>query len=375
MSKKNINTDKYINEINKLSLTDERKLEIMSNIKKDANQSKVIPFSRVGKIAVAVACICVTTTVTAYAIGVLKSPSEVFSPIFGVEAEQTIYKDLIDKIGTSIGVSSTSNGVTITLDGIIGDKNNAYVVYTITNEDGSKIELTEDIIGSLTPGLANGTQLPDDYTNWSINRLMTTNEDGYLQLIEEFTIEDQLPIGEMLVSEFTKFSDYHETFIIEGNWKIEYSFDYEDTSIVIDVNETYSKYNKDYDDDVNYTIESLRISPISIVVNWSSYDIPDLVKSNSDEHDDIPVYIVEPNDDNNAVIVETVKEIIYGPPNPQILIHQKDGNVVNVIESPGFIAHNEEGFVSNQTSVTYERIILLEDIDKIQVGDIFVPMP
>ncbi len=347
----------------------------MSNIKKDANQSKVIPFSKIGKIAVAVACVCVTTTVTAYAIGVLKSPAEVFSPIFGVEAEQIAYTELIDNIGTAVGLSSTSNGVTITLDGIIGDKNNAYVVYTITNEDGSKIEVPEDIEPqNLISGAFNGTQLPDNYTNWHINIQTSINKDGHLQYIEKFTIEDGLPIGEMLTSEFTMFRDFYETFIIEGDWKIDYLFDYQDPSIVIDVNESFSKYNEKYDSDITYKIKSVRISPISIVVNWSANDIPELVASNIETTTDFPVVIVEPNNDDNAVIVDMTEYINSGPSSPQVSIHQKDGSIIdtNVLEFGGYI---EEGFVENQTSSTFEEIILLEDIDKIQVGDIFVPMP
>ncbi len=52
----------------------------------------------------------------------------------------------IDNIGRPIGVSDTHNGITITVDAIIGDNNNVFIVYSVSSVPEEAEGLLFDVV-------------------------------------------------------------------------------------------------------------------------------------------------------------------------------------------------------------------------------------
>ena len=66
------------------------------------------------------------------ATGVLPLPSDMLSDIFDGPVSQT---EIIDRIGRPVGASCSNNGVTVTADAIMGDKDMVTIAYTLTFDD------------------------------------------------------------------------------------------------------------------------------------------------------------------------------------------------------------------------------------------------
>ena len=71
---------------------------------------------------------------TASATDALKPAGEIFASLFGSSPAQ---QDAADRMSSAVGVSSSADGYTITVDAVIGDEYTCYVVYRITAEDGT----------------------------------------------------------------------------------------------------------------------------------------------------------------------------------------------------------------------------------------------
>ena len=97
------------------------------------------PVRTVARIAAvtAVLAIVIGGAGTAMATGVLPLPSDMLSDIFDGPASQT---EIIDRIGRPVGASCSNNGVTVTADAIMGDKDMVTIAYTLTFDDPAALK-------------------------------------------------------------------------------------------------------------------------------------------------------------------------------------------------------------------------------------------
>lgn len=216
---------------------------------------------------------------------------EAFSQRWGYSEEQV---EIIQEIGREVGVSVTDNGITMTVDAILGDETTAIVVYSITYEDGSPFILPPlgkgeyyrfgpayNDVGQYTTGteltiLADGGYFWESGGGYMRCDFVDVDpSDGSVQVIE--TLEfNKLPVGHQVFSTFADISVYkvdydwlgqvvssEMTLIHEGMWRMEYPFDYGDTGIVLAENESFVFEEK------NIHVEQIWMSPFSIRVEVS----------------------------------------------------------------------------------------------------------
>lgn len=90
------------------------------------------------RLAVSVlACVLAAAlTVGAGAAGFLKPVADLFAPVFGGEESQL---ELIERMGTSLGISDTRNGVTVTAEAMLNDGRNVAVLYSVSRESGEPL--------------------------------------------------------------------------------------------------------------------------------------------------------------------------------------------------------------------------------------------
>lgn len=230
--------------------------------------------------------------ITAGALYTSMNRSEIiFTERWGSSPEQL---ELIREIGTDVGSSSTDNGITFTVESMLGDKNTAIVVYSITNEDGSPFVLPPLGKGeSYTFARAfvdeeeaafhhTGTDIlvtaeeeflaPLGYEQ-TFNFVNVDLEDGSVQVMEVFRA-DTLPMGKWVFTTFKDIIlrkritdwkgetiDIEDSVVYEGFWRMEYLFDYENTGVILAEEQSFLlEEGKVY-------IEQLEISPFSISMN------------------------------------------------------------------------------------------------------------
>ena len=216
------------------------------------------PVFRTALIAAAMAAVLV---VGSSAAGILPSPAEIFTPLFGGAAAQT---EVIDKIGRPIGASDTDNGITITAEAIMGDQYNAVIVYTLTRDDGERflpegksLDETHLMIdgfngASWVKGGAHGG-------SWFVDE---DPEDNQIQLVETASSNVAMTKGTANASfedlQYWNAETEQAELLYPGKWKLRFEVDYEDCSVRLGGGETFSQ------DGLNFTIDEITLSPIAV---------------------------------------------------------------------------------------------------------------
>ncbi|MFR9542928.1 DUF4179 domain-containing protein [Bengtsoniella intestinalis] len=335
---------KYNDEISKIHFSDEGKINLMKNVKENANKNKVIKFSKLSKVSVIAASLALVS-VTAFATGILPPVTEILSPIFGGSVGQT---EIIEQIGRPIGASDTDKGVTITAEAIIGDKNNVCVVFKVAQEDGSPLELPdfvnyEDLVVSGTGVIF--TQLGGTHGNSRFE----LGEDGHYRVIQYISSDDDMPFGENVTASFEDLGYWGDDnkihTLVDGTWKMKFELNYEDTSITIDVGESFVK------EDVAFTVNSLTISPVGLLVDYTFDKTPTLSTESGQSTD-----------------LQKEEYALYNELG--IVLTMQDGTKLEFSSGGG--GSVQDGYTLAHKSGTFDEIIPLEEIDSITVGDIVV---
>lgn len=207
---------------------------------KDYSIKKISKISK--NILILVAIISIMTGWVYYS-GLSSKSIDIYSDKLGNSAEQI---QIIRQLGTPIGKSITNNGITLTVDAIIGDETTAIVLYSFSNEDNN-LYLPRINIGTYSFGrneegfiYSSGTDIISSGSK-GVEIIDIDTNDGIIEVIEYFNLRE-LPKGEIVTAIFNDIvlrgedwsweNDVTEL-IYEGSWNIEYLFDYTDASKIL----------------------------------------------------------------------------------------------------------------------------------------------
>ncbi|MFI3249460.1 MAG: DUF4179 domain-containing protein [Eubacteriales bacterium] len=332
----------YEIEMEQVRFTEEGKENMRKRIKENTNNSK--KSFPMGKYMGVAACLCILVG-TAYATGILQPVSEIFAPIFGGSVAQT---EIIDQIGRPLNASDTDKGITITAEAIIGDKNNVCVVFKVAQKDGTPLELPdsmthEDLVLSGTGVMF--SQLGGTHGNSRFD----LGEDGHYRMIQTLSSDDDMPFGTNVTASFEELGFWGDDNKIhtlsDGKWKMKFELNYEDTSVNIDVGESFLR------EDVTFTVDSIRISPVGLLVNYT-FDTTPTLSSESGQ-------TTEQQREEYALFKEL-----------DIIVTLQDGTEVDFSSGGG--GSVQDGYTQAHKSGTFDEIIPLEDIFSVTVGDVVV---
>ncbi|WP_304642822.1 DUF4179 domain-containing protein [uncultured Oscillibacter sp.] len=311
------------------------------------------PVFRTALIAAAMAAVLV---VGSSAAGILPSPAEIFTPLFGGAAAQT---EVIDKIGRPIGASDTDNGITITAEAIMGDQYNAVIVYTLTRDDGERflpegksLDETHLMIdgfngASWVKGGAHGG-------SWFVDE---DPEDNQIQLVETASSNVAMTKGTANASfedlQYWNAETEQAELLYPGKWKLRFEVDYEDCSVRLGGGETFSQ------DGLNFTIDEITLSPIAVRVVYTADSA--VVWSDAPSGREAP---------ENAPRRQRYLE------NIEILLTKTDGTVIDLGGSGGRVSPDYKADVSHCTKgQVFDEIIPLEEMESIRVGGVTYEIP
>lgn len=317
------------------------------------------PVRTVARIAAvtAVLAIVIGGAGTAMATGVLPLPSDMLSDIFDGPASQT---EIIDRIGRPVGASCSNNGVTVTADAIMGDKDMVTIAYTLTFDDPAALKkLSEPGENGTIAGSVDGNVYVDGEhggqgQSWLIDK---NPNDSSIQYFAQFSVESpglmgrtvRTHINSLVVPRAGKeLPEYKK--ILTGPWDLKFQLNYEDTSVTIPAPKSVN-FNG-----TKATIQEATVSCVGVSVRYNI--------DRSIEHDN-----------NSGKMSQNMEESMDAVGNIPLIVTFKDGHVEDATSHSGYFANKlDNGTTDVHKTWPFSQVCDKDKIASVQIGDTVIPM-
>lgn len=317
------------------------------------------PVRTVARIAAvtAVLAIVIGGAGTAMATGVLPLPSDMLSDIFDGPASQT---EIIDRIGRPVGASCSNNGVTVTADAIMGDKDMVTIAYTLTFDDPAALKkLSEPGENGTIAGSVDGNVYVDGEhggqgQSWLIDK---NPNDSSIQYFAQFSVESpglmgrtvRTHINSLVVPRAGKeLPEYKK--ILTGPWDLKFQLNYEDTSVTIPAPKSVN-FNG-----TKATIQEATVSCVGVSVRYNI--------DRSIEHDN-----------NSGKMSQNMEESMDAVGNIPLIVTFKDGHVEDATSHSGYFANKlDNGTTDVHKAWPFSQVCDTDKIASVQIGDTVIPM-
>lgn len=317
------------------------------------------PVRTVARIAAvtAVLAIVIGGAGTAMATGVLPLPSDMLSDIFDGPASQT---EIIDRIGRPVGASCSNNGVTVTADAIMGDKDMVTIAYTLTFDDPAALKkLSEPGENGTIAGSVDGNVYVDGEhggqgQSWLIDK---NPNDSSIQYFAQFSVESpglmgrtvRTHINSLVVPRAGKeLPEYKK--ILTGPWDLKFQLNYEDTSVTIPAPKSVN-FNG-----TKATIQEATVSYVGVSVRYNI--------DRSIEHDN-----------NSGKMSQNMEESMDAVGNIPLIVTFKDGHVEDATSHSGYFANKlDNGTTDVHKTWPFSQVCDTDKIASVQIGDTVIPM-
>lgn len=317
------------------------------------------PVRTVARIAAvtAVLAIVIGGAGTAMATGVLPLPSDMLSDIFDGPASQT---EIIDRIGRPVGASCSNNGVTVTADAIMGDKDMVTIAYTLTFDDPAALKkLSEPGENGTIAGSVDGNVYVDGEhggqgQSWLIDK---NPNDSSIQYFAQFSVESpglmgrtvRTHINSLVVPRAGKeLPEYKK--ILTGPWDLKFQLNYKDTSVTIPAPKSVN-FNG-----TKATIQEATVSCVGVSVRYNI--------DRSIEHDN-----------NSGKMSQNMEESMDAVGNIPLIVTFKDGHVEDATSHSGYFANKlDNGTTDVHKTWPFSQVCDTDKIASVQIGDTVIPM-
>lgn len=317
------------------------------------------PVRTVARIAAvtAVLAIVIGGAGTAMATGVLPLPSDMLSDIFDGPASQP---EIIDRIGRPVGASCSNNGVTVTADAIMGDKDMVTIAYTLTFDDPAALKkLSEPGENGTIAGSVDGNVYVDGEhggqgQSWLIDK---NPNDSSIQYFAQFSVESpglmgrtvRTHINSLVVPRAGKeLPEYKK--ILTGPWDLKFQLNYEDTSVTIPAPKSVN-FNG-----TKATIQEATVSCVGVSVRYNI--------DRSIEHDN-----------NSGKMSQNMEESMDAVGNIPLIVTFKDGHVEDATSHSGYFANKlDNGTTDVHKTWPFSQVCDTDKIASVQIGDTVIPM-
>lgn len=317
------------------------------------------PVRTVARIAAvtAVLAIVIGGAGTAMATGVLPLPSDMLSDIFDGPASQT---EIIDRIGRPVGASCSNNGVTVTADAIMGDKDMVTIAYTLTFDDPAALKkLSEPGENGTIAGSVDGNVYVDGEhggqgQSWLIDK---NPNDSSIQYFAQFSVESpglmgrtvRTHINSLVVPRAGKeLPEYKK--ILTGPWDLKFQLNYEDTSVTIPAPKSVN-FNG-----TKATIQEATVSCVGVSVRYNI--------DRSIEHDN-----------DSGKMSQNMEESMDAVGNIPLIVTFKDGHVEDATSHSGYFANKlDNGTTDVHKTWPFSQVCDTDKIASVQIGDTVIPM-
>lgn len=370
--------DEYTQELASLHYTQEQKDRLAAVAAHLAQQDtpqtthRRRPVRRALLITVAV---CALLIGTASATGMLKTIAEWFSPIFGTSSTQQA--DIINKIGTPVGVSDTDNGITLTAEAIVLDRYNLCVAYTISWEDDDAIDLPDWKIAKPDFNAPGSKQyllfekpicMLDTISGYGVDYWFTDidpndNQLEYYEIYSSNGTPDALTTGELTVDleniqTVTMDEDRNITHntIAAGHWQLTF-----DATSEKDCSVTPDNVERNFEAvDLFITVKDITVSPIAVHIGCEFQGESSLSFDAENETEEFDNWLMEKS--------EQLQQI-------PVILTKTDGTTIDLTNGNGFSVSSDDTTAYLSKGGVLSEITPIEDMQSISIGDITYDIP
>lgn len=247
---------------------------------------------------------------------------DAFQTIFGIQTDEEL--EAANTIGTSTHVVAENHGYKISAEGIMGDGKNVGIVFQIEKSDGSAL-LRNGKAPSSVDFLEFGSE---DCLHGMSGTIEDSNQAGSIGYYIAFTFQDNVENHVFISLEDMQLWNGDERINVSGKWEFDIPFEVQSSSVNLAAGQKFEYGNS------KGTIDELMISPIGFSVQVTTTD-----QLSDSDFIDMPMEI-----------------------------HLKNGEVVELYGGCG-PEYNEDGTWTWRQDGVYEKLILLDRIESVMVGD------
>ena len=282
------------------------------------------------RVHVLIAAVIAAALCAACASGALQAAIQSLSFFLGNQPEQT---QVLGEMAQPIGASVSDNGVTLTVDAVLGDANSYAILYTLSRDDGTPLLQNVDPDANLY-----NTHFDEGWT-------ITDPDSIELQEGEGLTFT-----GNNLL--YTAFRPTDNAIHFFEEWHCPTLENMSGPARAI-----FKNFRAGI---VSMDVEKLRISPLSLCVTYA-YEIDE--EKVAAAYD--PAMTTEPKEEwvSNEIECQTIQTHVF--------LHLKDGATKEVGSYGDMYSKKGKQILSG----TFSEITPLDTIESISIGDLTIPMP
>lgn len=360
------NLFEYRREMDALEFTPEQKARLTARLQRttvEQPRTGSRPRRRMIAAAVAVAVV-LAAGCGAMAVGWV---GHSFDSVFG-----TSQTKIVNQIGRPIGVSATDNGITITADAIIGDKYNACIVYSVKQKDGSPLKLPAGVpVSNLYFEQSNCNLHGSSGSHGAAWFTENKSTGDSVQYVNAISFDKPLDKGKISV-ELGNLQYYDETKkqmmpLWNGDWKFNFSVDYEDSSVSLPTGETFTN------GEIHFRITSLSVSQVGVHVEYETDRPADSSAGAKESQPDLQDGISASSSENGREPEQVRHELDRYLRGVSIVLTKTDGSTLDMTDSGGSIERADGKMLSVKSGV-FREIIPMKEIKSISVGGVEIPI-
>ncbi len=213
----------------------------------------------------------------AYASGALGDIRGVFDDIFAGAPAST---EVVNKVGRPLNATSSSGGVTVTADAVIGDRSNYVVVLSLAKDDGTPFEgLSATKDGKLNLMFGTDDAVVDGARGAYGSSYFYDSDpsDNSIQYVRQISLtQSQSLVGKTMRMGLEDLRVLDGTGeprqLVGGRWKLKFEMDYEDSSVDLPAGQAIRL------GDIQGRVRSASVSPIALTLEYEldeAVDLPD----------------------------------------------------------------------------------------------------
>lgn len=357
-----------------LSFTQEQKVAMVERLL--AEQPQAVTRRPGKRLFIAVAAL-LALMITACGAGWFPSLTQAIAQIIAPTPSQAQTQTIHDHF-SPIGISDTDNGVTVTVEGVVGDTNSISVLYSITRDNGEPLippseetaqvsdgdhllffetntshELTESLASASGTG---NVEVLDFHVSAPTLYFLTTwtyfNTEVHRGGQVEVTFEN-LYAEKVSVTEIGRLTS-HKIPLVQGTWNLAFDLDYEPAALTLPTDQTF------HYKELTGAITDLRISPLSFHLE---YDYTMDMEALAARYDPATAY------PPGASLEDWARIELMGDSAMYLSLNFTDGSSTPLFLD-GDISQPGHAIVSG----TFETIYPLGTIESITIGDLTIPV-
>lgn len=320
------------------------------------------------RLHVLIAAVVAAALCAACASGALQAAIQSLSFFLGDQPEQT---QLLGEMAQPIGASVSDNGVTLTVDAVLGDKNGYAILYTLSRDDGGPLAQNIDPDKNLRnihferfSVIRNDAQGGETDYGGEPDFTPFHQTDSSIQFITITTSPDIDQVTGTVTASFHNFrvgivsmAIEPEEVVVEGDWEVTFPLSYQDS--FVDLISTAQTFHAGPEGALTGNLTTLRLSPLSIRLIFT-YTIDE--EKMFTEYD--PTMDVKPKD---LWLIDRICDIVL---DPVVYLNFRDGSTKRIE-----FWSSDPLFGPQTRNITFDEIIPLDTLESITIGDLTVEVP